>query len=250
MLNVLGPRSWIFWWAGLTALAFLQDLLTSLADFFKSQSLFTRDIPPFSLIPGLNGWIDTAAVWLQTNVQFDANKPLAQLGPIGIPNWSIALLVGILILVIALLLYRKALATSSLLDDFGALFALYFVIRIEAHLLSIAKIPAIGPAAQSVLGNQLFSFGVVMLFLLGLAVTGEGLKSTRSFWRALAEVLIVAILLFPTEAGTWVANGILTLNEFGSNLRNNLVLGAAWGLIGLILAVQRLYYGDAKPAKE
>jgi hypothetical protein len=245
MLNVLGPRSWIFWWAGLTAMAFLQDILHQVAEFFRNNAIFSRNIPPFSLVPNMNGWIDTIANSIQTNIQFDPAKPLATLGPLAIPNWTIAVLVGVLILAGALLVYRRALGTSALLDDFLALFLLYFVIRIEGHLFAIANILGSSKTIQAALNNQYFSFGIVLLFLIGLAVTGEGLHSARSFWRALIELLLVGVLIFPTEAGMWVANGIDAFAGFGRLLQQG-PYSVAWGLIGLFLALRRLYYVDAK----
>ncbi len=245
MVNVLGPKSWIFWWAALTTTAFLQSLLVQVADFFRNQAVFSRNIPPFSFVPSVNGWIDTIANTIQKSIQFDPTKPLASLGPIAIPNWTIAILVGVLVLVGALVVYRRALATSAILDDFLALFLLYFVIRIEGHLFAIANILGSSKTIQSVLNNQYFSFSIVLLFLIGLAVTGEGLKSARSFWRALGELLIVGVLIFPTEAGIWLANGIDGLAKFGGLLQQT-PYNAAWGVIGLFLAIRRLYYADAK----
>ncbi len=246
MSHVLGPRSWIFWWAGLTSMAFLQDWLRGLAAFFRSDVVFSPNIPPFNLVPGVNSWIDQMAETIRTTIKFNPNGVLLSFGSFAIQNWAIAVLLGILILLLAGWFYSRALATSALLDDFLALIVLYFVIRIEAHLVSLANILGLSGAARSFLSNPLAAFVILMFFLIGLAVTGEGLRSPRSFWRGLLEALLVGILLFPADAGRYIAMGIDTLAGFGTLLRNNVSFSLVWGVVGLVLALRRLYYVDVQ----
>ncbi len=245
MWSVLNPRSWIFWWAGLTSLVFLQTWLHQLAGFFRDQVVFSPNIPPFNFVPTVNSAIDAAAEYIRTTVQFRSSDVLVRLGPLTLANWIIALFVGILILIGAGVLYSRALSTSTLLDDFVALIVLYFVIRVEAHLIAIANIDGLSNLAQAFIANPWISFVILMLLLLGLIGTGGGLRSARSFWLGLLEAVVVAILIFPTQAGGYIANVLDLLARFGALLQTNVTFSLVWGLLGLILAVRRLYYVDA-----
>jgi hypothetical protein len=246
MGNVLGPRSWIFWWAGLTATVFLQDWLQRLAGFFRDRVIFSADIPPFNLVPGVNGWIDGMAEYIRTTVKFKPGDVLAGVGILTVHNWMFAALVGILILVGMGVLYIRALNTDTLLDDFVALIILYFVIRIEAHLVSIANFTTLSAAARSVLLNPGISFVILLLLLVILVIGGGGIKKPRAIWRGLMEGLFLAILLFPSAAGAAVAAGIDLFGQFGALLQKNLTFGVVWGVLGMILAVRQLYNADAK----
>ncbi|MGE5139105.1 MAG: hypothetical protein ACM3JD_06585 [Rudaea sp.] len=246
MSNVLAPRSWVFWWAALTATVFLRDALTWLSSIFRNKSVFAPTIPPFSLVAGVNGIIDGVAEWIRTGVQFKPNDLLLAFGPLGIRNWMIALFIGLVILIIAALVYRRALGTSALLDDIAALIVLYFVIRIEAHLLAIAQLPALSQTAKSLVGNQILSFIVLLALLAGLTITGEGLKDARSFWRGVIELFLVAILLFPVEAAGAVAAFFDLIRTFGNLVMSNMLFAAIWAAFGIALALRRLYYVDAR----
>lgn len=241
MATVLGPRSWVFWWAGLTATVFLQTWLRGIADFFRDKGIFNNNIPPFNITSGLNGLIDNAAEYIRTTVKFNPNSAIVSVGPIAIQNWMIALLLGLIILLLAGVLYVRALGTSGLLDDLIALIVLYFVIRIEAHLIAIARFTALSGAAQSLLANPAISFVILFLLLVILTFIGEGFRNAQSFWRGVIEGIIVAILLFPQQASSAVAAGIDGLAFFGKLLQTQTTLGVVWGVIGMFLALQHLY---------
>ncbi len=226
-------------------MVFLQTWLRQLAGFFRDQVVFSPNIPPFNLVPSVNSGIDAAAEYIRTAVQFRSSDVLVRLGPLTLANWIIAVLVGILILIGAGFLYSRALATSTLLDDFVALIVLYFVIRIEAHLMAIANIDGLSSLAQAFLGNPWISFIVLMLLLVGLTATGGGVRNARSFWMGLLEAFLVAILIFPIQAGGFIANVLDLLARFGALLQANATFSLLWGVLGLILAVRRLYYVDA-----
>ncbi|MGB8646441.1 MAG: hypothetical protein WCF84_14475 [Anaerolineae bacterium] len=254
MSKVFGPKSWVFWWALLTATVFLPDALRWQASLFRNKSLFAPTIPPFNLVGILNSTIDGAAEWIRTGIKFKPNDILIAAGPVSVPNWSLAVLAGIVLLAVAAVFYVRALKTSSLLDDILALVLLYFVIRMEAHLFSIASLPLLSPGAKALVGNQLVSFLLLLFLLAGLTLTGGGIKDPRSFWRGLIEFLLVAILLFPLEATAFLALQMDLLVQFGTLMRTNLLFAALWALTGIFLAVWRLYHigeggGGAKPAE-
>jgi hypothetical protein len=243
---VLRPRSWIFWWSVLTATVFLQDLLQRLAGFFRDHVIFSSDIPPFNVVAGVDAWIDGTAETIRTTVKFNPGDVLAGFGPVSIHNWMMAALVGILILVLVGILYVRALNTDALFDDFVALIVLYFVIRIEAHLVSIANFPTLSAAGKSVIENPGLAFIILMVLLAVLVLGGGGITKPRAIWRGFIEGLLLAILLFPMEAGGAVAVGIDGLAAFGALLAKNITFGVLWGVIGMLLALSQLYYADAK----
>lgn len=243
---VLRPKSWIFWWAGLTATIFLQDLLTRLASFFRDNVIFSPDIPPFNLVAALNSWIDGISEYVRNTVKFDPNGTLASFGSITLHNWTFTALLGILILVFVGALYVRALGTDTLFDDVFALIALYFVIRIESHLVSIANFPTIGAAGRAVLEQPGIAFAILMVLLVVLVLGGGGIARPKAIWRGLLEGILLAILLFPTQAGGAIAAGIDLIASFGALLARNLTFGVLWGIIGMILALRQLYYADAK----
>jgi hypothetical protein len=252
MTTVFGSRSWVIWWAALTATIFLQDWLRGLSKFFRNTDVFTPTIPPFNFAAVLNTWIDSAAEYIRTVVKFNPNQVIASVGPISIGNWVFALLFGIVILAVAAVFYVRALGTSGLLDDIFALILLYFVIRIEAHLITIAKFQLLSSAGKTLLDNPAISFGIVLILLLVLAFAGEGFRDPRSFWRGLIEGLIVAIFLFPTQAAAAVAAGLDALAGFGRLIQTNVTVGVVWGLVGVIMAIWQLYSrggGGARAAR-
>jgi hypothetical protein len=246
MGSVVHPRSWIFWWAGLTATVFLQDWLQRLAGFFRDQVIFSPNIPPFSLVAGIDNWIDGNAEYIKNTVKFKPDDVIAAAGPATIHNWMMAAFLGIVILVIVGILYLRALNTDALLDDVVALVVLYFVIRIEAHLVSIAKFPTLSAAGSSIIENPGLAFLILMVLLAVLILGGGGISRPRAVWRGLIEGLLLAILLFPMAAGGGIAVGIDGLAGFGSLLQKNLSFGVLWGLAGMFLALRQLYYADAR----
>ncbi len=246
MAKVLGPRSWIFWWAVLTATVFLKGAVSWLMGVFRDTTVFRTNVPPFNLLPSLNSLIDAAATWMQNSIKFKPNDILIAVGSFSVPNWIFAVLAAVVFLGVAAVVYSKALATSSILDDIGALILLYFVIRVEAHLFALTSLPILSPGAKSLIGNDVVVFIILLLFLLGLTITGEGLQVARSFWRGLIEFLVVALLLFPKEVASATVNGLNALIQFASLLQSNLTIAGAWALVGLALAGTRLYHADVR----
>lgn len=247
MREIAGPRSWIFWWAALTATVFLQDWLPQLANFFRTSGLFTPTSFPFSIVTSINGWIDGIAENIVKAVQFNPNQPIIT-SPITVQNWVLALIFGIIILAGAVALYVRALSSASLIDDIITLFALYFILRIEAHIVSIAKFSALNPVAQGVLSSRQLTFWVLILLLLVLVILGEGIHSRRAFWRGLFEAILLAMFLLPQETANAIAWFIDQLSNFGNLLQTNLVFGLLWGLVGMLMALAWLTRSDARAA--
>lgn len=243
---VLHPRSWIFWWAGLTSTIFLQDWLARLASFFRDHVIFSPDIPPFNLVAALNNWIDGISEYVRTTVKFNPNDTILGFGSFAIHNWMVAAFLGVLLLAVVGVIYVRALGTDTLLDDFLALVALYFVIRIESHLVAIANFPTLGAAGRAVLQTPGIAFAILMVLLVVLVLGGGGITRPKAIWRGLLEGILLAILLFPAQAGGAIAIGIDTMGGFGGLLAKNITFGVLWGVIGMLLALRQLYFADAK----
>jgi hypothetical protein len=81
-----------------------------------------------------------------------------------------------------------------------------------------------------------------MVLLISLSFIGEGFRSKRAFWRALAAAGLVSSLMYPTEAARALSYVIDALALFGAGLtlQANAAFAVAWGVIGMLLALQRL----------
>lgn len=239
MRDVFGSRNWIFWWAAITASVFLKDQLPTIANFFQDSGFFSPNTFPFSLVNGLNAWIDGIAQGIKNSVSFDPNAYVIT-APIPIPNWVLALLIGLLVLGGAVALYVRALKSSSLGDDVLTLLALYFIIRIEAYILGVANVGALSGAGNALVSNPLVAFWITMFFLFVLIFLGGGLSGRRAFWRGLLEAVLLALFVLPTQTAQLISVFFSGLYAFSNLLTTNLVLGVAWGVIGAVLALTRL----------
>jgi len=247
MRDVFGSRNWIYWWAALTSTVFLKDWLPTVANFFQDSGFFSSNTFPFSLVSGLNAWLDDVAVGIQNSVQFNPSAPIIT-SPITVQNWVLALVVGLLVLGGAVGLYVRALRTSSVGDDILTLFGLYFILRIEAYIIGLTNVAPLQGAGNIVIQNPLSGFWVIMFFLFVLVFMGGGLNSRRAFWRGLLEAILLALFVIPTQTANVLSIFFAGLYAFGNLLASNLILGIVWGVIGAILALSRLTSSGA-PAR-
>src|SRR5581483_4633955 len=164
MREVFGSRNWVYWWAALTSTIFLRDQLPLIANFFQDSGFFSSTTFPFSLVSGLNAWLDSVAVGIETSVAFNPNANIVT-SPVVVPNWMLAFLVGLLVLGGAVALYVRALRSSSLGDDILTLLALYFILRIEAYIIGLTNVGPLQGAGNIVIQNPLSGFWVIMFFL-------------------------------------------------------------------------------------
>lgn len=246
MGEVFSVRSLIYWWGMLTASAFINDWLNSLAKLLKESNTFTKDKIPFNMLPGLNGWIDGAAEYIRVAVDFKPNLIIATIGPVSIQGWALALVLGLLFIILGVRLYIRALRSSSWFDDFFTLFVIYIILRLEGHIISQTGLP-LQEWFKALVDNQAVSFFLILFLLLTLTLGGEGLRSKRAFWRALLAAMIVALFIYPSETAAVLGYIIQALAFFGASLvkPENLAFEVAWGVIGMILAIHRLTTPEA-----
>jgi hypothetical protein len=239
MREVFGSRNWVFWWAALTASVFLKDQMPTIANFFQDRGFFSPNTFPFSLVSGLNKWLDTVAQGIENAVQFNPNAPIIG-GPIAVPNWILALFIGLLVLGGAVALYMRALRTSSVGDDILTLLGLYFILRIEGYIIGITQVGPLGGAGDFLVSNPLIGFWIMMLALFVMIFMGGGLNSRRAFWRGLLEAILIALFIVPTQTAQVLSSFFGGLFTFGNLLASNAVVGVTWGVVGAILALTRL----------
>jgi len=239
MRDVFGPRNWVFWWAAITATVFLQDWLPTISNFFQDSGFFSPTNFPFNLVSGLNAWIDSLAAGIQNAVQFDPNAPLIT-SPVFVPNWILAVIVGVLVLGGAVALYMRALKSTALGDDILTLFGLYFILRIEGYILGFTQVGPLVGASNALTQNPMAGFWILMVALFVLVFLGGGVNSRRAFWRGLLEAVLLALFLLPTQTAMALSTFFAMLYAFTNLLGSNVVFGIVWGLIGAILALTRL----------
>ncbi|HEX9076126.1 MAG TPA: hypothetical protein VF932_10125 [Anaerolineae bacterium] len=241
MVEILHYRSWVFWWGLLTASFFVQEWLKRLGEFFKTSTIFASDKLPFSTVSGLNKLIDDWANSVPASVQFDPGNKILGIGPLNVYGWMLAAFFGAAIFILAIYLYVRALSSPAWYDDFVALFFVYLTFRLEGHIVAIAKLP-IENNVRAFVDNPTTAFISLLLLTLGLVFFGQGFRSKRAFWRALIEITLVAMFMFPHETANAISYIIQLLGTFGSelDLTKNPSFAVIWGLIGMFLALQRL----------
>ncbi len=253
MADIFGVRSLLYWWGILTTTVFLRDYLKQLAEFFKppptvpaARIPFSPDKIPFNIVPGLNSWIDQAADYIYATVKFDPKSPLLTIGSIVIPSYVLGLVFALILIILAALLVRRALKSPVWFDDFVAIFAMYVILRIIGHIISRVEIlPFAGPF-RALIDLPIVAYVIIMLLLLLLTFFGEGFQSKRAFWRAIIAGTLLSLFMFPREMSIILGYIIEALYQFGAGLANpaNIPFAVAWGLIGMVLALQRLMTSD------
>jgi len=118
---------------------------------------------------------------------------------------------------------------------------LYVILRFEGHIVSSTSLP-LTDAFKALFENQAVTFFLIVGLLLGLSFVGEGVHSKRAFWRALIAALIISLFMFPVETSNVLGFGVDALAQFGAalSLPANLPFAVAWGVIGMVLAINRL----------
>ncbi len=240
MRDVFGSKNWVYWWAALTSTVFLRwQVLPAIEGFFRDTGFFSPAQFPFSLVPGLNAWLDQLAIGIADAVQFDPNAPLLT-SPIFVPNWILAVIFGLLVLAGAVALYVRALKSSAVGDDILTLFGLYFILRLEGHIIGFTNVGPLEGAGTLLIENPLAGFWILMLALFVLIFIGGGVNSRRAFWRGLLEASLIALFLLPTQTAGVLAGFFGALATFGTTLSSNLFFGVIWGIVGALLAMSRL----------
>jgi hypothetical protein len=241
MAEVFSARSLVYWWGVLSATVFIKDWLKQLADFLRTSGMFSPANIPFNVLPGLNSWIDGAAKFIRDTVKFNPTQAVITVGSFAVLGWMLALFFAFLLLLIAILLYIRALNSPSWFDDFFAIFVIYVILRIISHIAALTSLPILD-SFRNFLDNPATAFLLLLILMIFLSLFGEGFRSKRAFWRALLEALLISLFMFPRETATVVAYGIDALAQFGAglSLAANLPFAIIWGLLGMFLALQRL----------
>jgi uncharacterized membrane protein len=241
MAEVFSFRSLIYWWGVLTATVFIKDWVKQLAEFLKTPGMFSPERIPFNTLPGLNMWIEGVTKYIRETVKFNPNQPIVTVGSYSIPGWALAVVFGLLLLGLAFRFYYLALKSPVWFDDFVALFVIYTILQIEEHIIALTSLPLLD-SFRAFIDNPVTTFVIMLLLLLTMCFSGEGVRSKRAFWRALIEAGLVSLFLFPAQTAFAMSYAVDALWKFGEGLTlpSNLPFAMLWGLIGMFLALYRL----------
>ncbi|MCI0477974.1 MAG: hypothetical protein L0Y55_17160 [Anaerolineales bacterium] len=242
MSEILGARSLLYWWGVLTAALFIKDWLKQAAKFFKTSDTFAPDKIPFNILPGLNSWIDGVGNFIRTTINFNPNAELLKIGATSIPSFVLALLLGLLLIAFGAILLRRAIKSSAWFDDFLAIAVMYIILRIVGHIVSLATSLPFANWFRVLVDSPIAAYAVLMLLLLFITFFGEGFQSKRAFWRALIASSLLSLFMYPRQVSIGFGYVLEALALFGTGLGDpaNIPFAAAWGVLGMFLAWQKL----------
>lgn len=242
MSEIFGARSLIYWWGMLTATVFIREWLFQLANFFKTSDTFSPDRVPFGLLPTIDNAIKGLADYIRYTIQFNPDAVLVQIGTTTIRNYVLAILFGLICIIFAALLVRRALRSHLWFDDFVAIFVMYAVLRIVGHITSLTQAIPLANWFRVFADSTVAAYIVLMILLLFLTFFGEGFQSKRAFWRAVIAIFVLSLFMFPKEVSSRFGDLLNALALFGAGLlsKDNLAFALAWGVIGMLLALYRL----------
>jgi len=234
----------------LTATAFIKDWLTNLGKLLTDGKTFTPDKVPFNMVPGLNAAIDKAAEYIRQAISFKPDQIIATIGPLPIPGWVLALVLGLVLIGLGVRLYLHALRSPAWYDDFVTLFVLYVILRLEGHIIGKTGLP-LQNWFKALVDTQAVPFVIILILLFSLSFAGEGLQSKRAFWRALIAAALVSLLVYPIQTASVLGYLVNALAFFGDSLNKpeNIYFTVAWGLLGMGLAIHRLTAPEGEAGK-
>ncbi|MEW5717895.1 MAG: hypothetical protein AB1817_04645, partial [Chloroflexota bacterium] len=147
----------------------------------------------------------------------------------------------ILIGIGAALIFR-AIKSPVWFDDFIALAVMYVVLRIVGHIVALATALPFANWFRDFVNNPFAAYVVIMVLLLLITFFGEGFSSKRAFWRAIIASSLLSLFMYPREVAIIFGYVLDALSQFGAGLSNqaNVPFAVAWGVVGMILALQRL----------
>lgn len=242
MSEIFGVRSLIYWWGMLTATVFVKNWLFELAIFFQTSDTFSHTRVPFNLLFNVDNAIQSVADYIKDVVKFKPEAELVRIGTTVIPNYVLAVLFGLICVIFAGLLVRRALRSPLWFDDFVAIFAMYAVLRIVGHITSLTKTLPLANWFRVFADSREAAYLVLMVLLLFLTFFGEGFESKRAFWRAVTAIFILSLFMFPEDVARRFGDLLNALALFGDNLlkSENVAFAIVWGVIGMLLAFYRL----------
>jgi len=255
MASIFSTRNLIYWWVFLTSFSFLQLPARELAKNLRNNQLFVSTSFPFNITEGFTHWLDDRTVQIVRAFQFDPNVIVIKTGnTLVLDGYRIGLLLIVLLLVLAVRYYVRAVASPKIYDDILALFICFFVYHLIAQTFKIIKAaPYGGGPAGLTLGDQLITersnwVWFLVVVILGMVLGGRGWADAKVFWKGLIELFFVWLFFIPQAAASGFATLLEAFAGFGAALLQPGYMQWAiiWAAIGFLLAVHRLY--NAPPA--
>ncbi len=234
-------KTGFFWWGLIAALVFLVPgaWLVALARFLRSADWLQPDRPPVSYLQDLRKAIDAAASSFPTVVKFNPGESLVVVGPLQVPNLLIGVVVGLVLLIIAFLFYRRATASSGVLDDLVAMVVIYIVLRVEGA--ATAAVPVVGNIDRQAPQSYLI---ILVLFMVYQLVKGRGARDSAVFFKVLLEAILVCIMILPRLALDILAAAVefpTKIHEFLVGTQYFTAIMAGWAIVGIMLGLFNLY---------
>ncbi len=240
-------RTGVYWWGLITALIFLIPgaWLKGTASFIRTVDWLQPNKPPFVWFDNLGTWIDSVAEGVFKTVQFNPKAMFGTIGPYGIANLGIALVMGLLLIVFSFLLYRRAAATPGIWDDLVAMMVIYLVLRIEGVAAESLQIPLIDFLRTQAPQSYLVILGFYMVFMM---IAGRGSQDSAVFFKVLFEAVIVWLFVVPQAT----AQALATIIEFPTSVHTFLVsdpsvqpyfpiVEVIWAALGILMIGSSLY---------
>lgn len=251
MAEIFGVRSLLYWWGVLTATVFVKDWLFQLALFFRTSDTFLPTRIPFNLLPSIDNAIKGVADYIKDTIKFKPDAVLIEIGTTRVQNYVLAILVGLICILFAALLLRRALRSHLWFDDFMALFVMYAVLRVVGHITSLTQTLPLANWFRVFADSKEAAYIVLMIVLLFLIFFGEGFQSKRAFWRAVIASFILSLFIYPQQVASYFGEFLGALALFGASLLDlkNIPFAITWGIIGMLLALYRLATPESMPSE-
>jgi hypothetical protein len=250
MAAILNTRNLIYWWVFITSFSFLQLPARELAKNLRNNQVFVTTSFPFNITEGFTRWLDDRTVQIVRAFQFDPNVIVIKTGTtLILDGYRVGLLLIVLLLILAVRYYVRAVASPKIYDDILALFICFFVYHLIAQTFKIIKAaPFGGGPAGLTLGDQLINeranwVWFLVIVILGMVLGGRGWADAKVFWKGVLELFFVWLFFIPQAAASGFATLLEAFAGFGAALLQPAYMQWAiiWAAIGFLLAVHRLY---------
>ncbi len=246
-------RTGIYWWGLLTATVFLIPgaWLRAVVQFLRTTDWFQPDRAPFTWIGNAGTWIDAATEAVVRQIQFDPRQALIYIGPWGLANLSVAIILSIVLIAFVFLFYARATKTRGIWDDILGMLAIYIVVRIIGVAGERLNLPILDFIRREEPRSYLL---IITAFMLMLMAAGKAGEDSRVFFKVLFEGLLIWFLIIPGPtvlALAWILELPVNINstlQTEPNIRNYYAMVVAvWAILGLALAMWSIYT-SGKPA--
>lgn len=238
MRSLFVPRGIILVWAILTASIGLSVQLRLFASQMRQERpevLIAQFYKGISAIPSqvIDAFFNA--------VHFDPATVILSVGTQPIQTVHLIIVFGLVVLVVTIILYQRAIKSPAFADDFVMLLFCYLMFRIVVGIWIRAEV-AVQPIQEGVLGFLMIALIVILTW------RGGGIDDSKVFWRGVFEIYLVLIFIYPDLIFPATSTALDGLASFGEALQSSAGY-VFWSLFGMGLSVWLLYGAGSKPRK-